>query len=188
MNLYLLRHTQPDVAPGICYGQTDLGLAASFDAELQRIRAGLAEVHVDHVHSSPLQRCQRLAAALAAGKVHQDPRLMELDFGEWELQLWETIPRGLVEVWTEDYVQHAPPGGESFFDLQQRAISFFDEVSANNEDLLVVTHAGVIRALLAHALNMQLLDAFRLRVDYGSLSQLELQDGRVTVSAVNRRF
>jgi alpha-ribazole phosphatase len=50
----------------------------------------------------------------------------------------------------------------------------------------VLTHAGVIRALLAHALNMKLADSFRLQIDYGSITQITVEKGITRVAYVNR--
>ena len=49
MNIYLIRHTLPNVLPGICYGHADLGLADSFPTELQSIQAKLAPVSYTHL-------------------------------------------------------------------------------------------------------------------------------------------
>ena len=65
MNIYLIRHTLPDVLPGICYGNTDLGLADSFVTELQSIQAKLAHLTNPVLVSSPLRRCYILAESLA---------------------------------------------------------------------------------------------------------------------------
>jgi len=58
--IYLIRHTTPLVAKGICCGQTDLDITDSFKEEAAIIRQHLPE-NMGSVHSSPLQRCSRLA-------------------------------------------------------------------------------------------------------------------------------
>jgi alpha-ribazole phosphatase len=191
LNLYLVRHTTPDIAPGICYGQSDIEVAESYAHELEVVRSKLAAVAPIAIYSSPLRRCSQLAHAIASmttREVQHDRRLMELHFGDWELLAWNDIPRGLVDVWADDHVMQAPPAGESFHALSLRAIDFLHEVSANHvgQNLVVLTHAGVIRALLAHALNMKLADSFRLQIDYGSITQITLENGITRVAYVNR--
>ncbi len=85
MEIYLIRHTQPKVASGICYGQSDIGLANSFPEELASLKEELKHLLDDHnmVYSSPLSRCQKLAHSLFKEVIVIDPRLMELDFGTW---------------------------------------------------------------------------------------------------------
>lgn len=189
MNLYLVRHTTPDIAPGICYGQADIDVSADFEVELQSLRHKLARHSTAHIYSSPLRRCLKLARAFAGDtEVIEDARLMELDFGDWELKSWNDIPRGLVDVWADDHVMQAPPQGESFHALSLRAQAFLREVSASHggQDLLVFTHAGVIRALLSKALNLHLADTFRLQVDYGSVTQITVDKAAMRVAYVNR--
>ena len=188
MELYLVRHTAPDIAAGICYGQSDVDVAQSFSTELEQVRNKLAHVATARIYSSPLQRCSKLAAALGLGEVKHDVRLKELDFGDWELKRWDDIPRGLVDVWAEDHVMQAPPKGESFHALYLRAKHFLQEVSADQsgQTVLVFTHAGVIRALLSEALNLQLTDTFRLQIDYSGVTQLTIYNGVMRVAYVNR--
>jgi alpha-ribazole phosphatase len=189
LNIFLVRHTTPAVQPGICYGQADIDVAASFTEELQNICSKLPQLTPDAIYSSPLQRCLKLAYALAGeSEVIEDARLMELDFGDWELKPWDDIPRGLVDVWADDHVMQPPPNGESFHALSLRAADFFREVSANHvgQELLVMTHAGVIRALLSQALNLHLTDTFRLQIDYGSITQISIDKAVTRVAYVNR--
>ena len=189
MNLTLVRHTTPDIAPGICYGQADIDVAASFATELQSLRHRLPQLLATTIYSSPLRRCLKLARAFAGdAEVLEDARLMELDFGDWELKPWDEIPRGLVDVWADDHVMQAPPQGESFHELSLRAKDFLHQVSTNysGQNLLVFTHAGVIRALLSEALNLSLTDTFRLQIDYGSVTQITLDKTITRVVYVNR--
>ena len=112
---------------------------------------------------------------------------MELHFGEWELKCWDDIPRGAVDVWAEDHVLQAPPQGESFHALHARAADFLREASnAGDATVFAFTHAGVIRALLAEALQLPLVQAFRLQIDYASVSQIVIDGPIWRVAGVNR--
>lgn len=191
MNLYLVRHTAPDILPGICYGQTDIEVADTYAHEVKVVQAKLAAVSPVVIYSSPLKRCSQLAAEIAAPlkcSLRHDPRLMELHFGDWEQMAWNDIPRGLVDVWADDHVMQAPPAGESFHALSLRVQDFFQEVGANHmgQDVIVMTHAGVIRAMLSHALNLPLIDSFRLQIDYGSVSKIAMEKVVIRVAYVNR--
>ena len=63
MPLILLRHPQPDVAPGICYGASDLALLRDPASDAVRLACDLPPV--DRIVTSPLGRCRALADALA---------------------------------------------------------------------------------------------------------------------------
>jgi alpha-ribazole phosphatase len=176
LKLYLIRHTQLQVAPDICYGQSDIDVAMSFVDELAAIKNTLGNVVFDAIYSSPLQRCNKLAVALEMGESKTDYRLQELHFGDWEMQAWDEIPREIFDVWAQDYANISPPNGETFSQLQARGVSFIDDILQKHpsDSVAVVTHGGMIRALVAHVLNMPLKGLFRLSIDHGSITHLEL--------------
>ena len=192
MDLYLIRHTRPQVLDGVCYGHADIDVAPSFNEDFEILKNKLNAIKPAGILSSPLQRCLKLADATAthlnSATVTQDSRLMELNFGDWELQPWSDIPQGIVGEWTEAHIRHTPPNGESYQDLHLRAKSFLEEVSEKHKDEAVIafTHAGVIRALVAEALNLPLIHAVRLQIDYGSVSKIVIKDNVSQIGFVNR--
>src|SRR5690606_24242831 len=128
MALILLRHTQPAVAPGVCYGRTDLDLAPTFGAESARIATELPDF--DSIITAPLSRCRRLAEAIAVRrgrKVTVDPRLTEMDFGRWENRPWAEIPRPEIDAWRDDFLAGCPHGGETVQSLADRVAEALDE-------------------------------------------------------------
>jgi alpha-ribazole phosphatase len=153
MPLYLIRHPQPLVAPGICYGRTDLAVDP---AEQTRVAGALlpglpADVAL---WSSPLQRCaglaRKLAVALGCSDPKYDARLAELDFGAWEMRAWSTIVRAEIDAWANDVSGYPPGGGESVLQMAQRVHAFDAEVLLGSApNLIVVCHAGTIRLLQA---------------------------------------
>ena len=186
MKLTLIRHTRLAIAPGVCYGQSDIDIANSFNEELAIIQSKLAKNSYDAIYTSSLQRCAKLAQALNWSEAKPDDRLQELNFGDWELQAWDAIPRDVFDSWAHDYAHLSPPNGESFSQLQQRGIHFLTEMLTRfpNGHIAAVTHGGMIRALLAHALNLPLKGLFRFVIDYGSITQLEFGDAN-TVPKIN---
>ena len=188
MHLYLIRHTSLEIASGVCYGQSDVDVSANFAAECDALSVKLKDIQFDAVYASPLQRCTKLAQALNLGEVQIDDRLKELHFGDWEMQAWDSIPRDLFDVWAHDYAHLAPPNGESFSQLYHRAKAFSEEVNGHlhGKNVAVVTHGGVIRAMLADALNMPLKGLFRLVIDHASVTQITLSDSVPRIQFVNR--
>ena len=147
MTLYLVRHPQPDVAPGLCYGASDIAVP---EAELARVHATLAAQGLPGglpVYSSPLRRCTLLAERLAPGRVTLDARLAEMDFGAWELRPWSAIARSDVDAWTADLLHYRPGGAENVLDVARRVRAFVDDL--HTPSALVVCHAGTIRLLTA---------------------------------------
>ena len=143
MPLTLLRHTTPNHHQGLCYGRLDLDLADSFLVEARIALAALGKMTA--IYSSPLSRCMRLA------EVMEEPRLIEMDFGQWEGLPWSDLPREELDAWAEDFMHARPHGGESVAMLRERVLSALDDISkARSLDaVLCVTHSGVIRAAMA---------------------------------------
>jgi probable phosphoglycerate mutase len=109
--------------------------------------------------TSPLQRCQETAAVLRhrhrfAGIIDIEPRLIEMSFGEWEGrtldELRSTHGPAMTELEGRGLDFHAP-GGESPREVQSRLTPWLQEIADKDDDVLAITHKGVIRALYALA-------------------------------------
>jgi alpha-ribazole phosphatase len=150
MALILLRHTRPEGAEGMCYGRSDLPLAAGFDKETARLVRELPPF--THILSSPLSRCLLLAQALAKARacpLRIDPRLAEMDFGRWEGMRWDAIARSELDAWAADLTGARPHGGETVAELAARVRAALTDALSGPQPVLVVCHAGVIKAALA---------------------------------------
>ena len=185
MDVYLIRHTTPHVPPGLCYGQTEVGLADSWKEEFTQVLDKLPNSW-DRVYCSPWPRCRRLAQQLTDKPV-EDSRLQELHFGDWEEQAWSAISRADLNPWMEDFVNVACPGGESYRMLADRLTSFWQELTCCDlTRVAIVTHAGPIRALLSASLELPLEHSFRLAVDYGSVSLVRARNQPPIIQFINK--
>ena len=166
MRLFLIRHPQPEITPGICYGRSDLPLRQPWSAEALRahLPAGVPVV------SSPLQRCRALAAALASD-YRIDERLTELDFGVWEMQAWDEIPRAQIDAWAADPLGFRAHGGESVAQMQARVRQAL--AGLDGRDCVWVTHAGVMKLVLAELLALAQDEWLSLRFAHAELTVLE---------------
>ena len=149
MKLWLARHAKPLIDAGICYGRQDVAADAAATAECAQALASLLPSGTRVAHS-PLQRCAQLAQALRELRPDlacaSDPRLQEMDFGDWEGRAWQDIGPAELQVWTDAFAGHAVGGsGESTSQVMSRVASAFDELRGR-ADTLWITHAGVIRA------------------------------------------
>ena len=166
----MLRHTTPLVAPGTCYGQTDLDVAGSFEQEVEQILQRLPDFAA--IVSSPLQRCRKLADQVAAHArldVRIEARLIEMDFGRWEGTAWTDIPRPELDQWASDFHDARPHGGETVGELKARVDAALAEIWSTAIPTLVVTHAGVIRAALAQGRGAQ---HYQTDIGFGELIAL----------------
>ncbi|MFV8347497.1 alpha-ribazole phosphatase [Flavobacterium sp. ZB4P13] len=178
MEVYLVRHTETVCEKGICYGQSDVGLLESYDAVFQSILSQLPQDAM--LYSSPLERCVLLANYIKDNSeivaVNQDFRLMEMNFGDWEMKNWDVIPPDDFTPWMTDFVNVRVPNGESFTDLHDRVIDFMNsELQAtSSKPVIIVAHAGVIRSFLCKISDLPLKEAFQNKVDFGSVIQVSI--------------
>lgn len=174
MEVYLVRHTETVCEKGICYGQSDVELLEPYIQQFEIIKSQIPTGVT--VYSSPLIRCVKLANYIAEKPIISDSRLMEMNFGNWEMQNWDAIPVDDFTPWMNDFVNVRVPGGEAFTDLYDRAIDFLEsELQKDKSSIVViVAHAGVIRSILCKITGLPLKDAFQNRVDFGSVIKIEL--------------
>jgi alpha-ribazole phosphatase len=174
MEIYLIRHTTPDIYKGLIYGRLDVPLSESFSTEKESVIVKLPE-HIDLVISSPSSRCILLAREIAEFYV-KDNRLMELDFGLWEGKTWDTIDRKESEQWMADFINTAAPQGESLGKMNERVMDFWNELLKwPYKRVVIVTHAGVIRLILAAFNAIPLSSVFDINVQYGEVIRLNFQ-------------
>lgn len=176
MIITAIRHTSVDVPSGICYGITDVPLAATFLEETAQIQAELGHRQFERIYSSPLKRCSQLASRLFPEQIiFPDDRLKELDFGDWEMQSWDSIFNSSEgNAWFQDYARESCPNGESFVDLVERVKSFLDEFKEyENEQIAIFTHAGVIRALMCLLQQKKAEEAFNTPLKYGQIENFD---------------
>lgn len=149
MQLILVRHPEPDIAPGLCYGRSDV---AASGAALTRVAASLRAAGLPGalpVFASPLARCALLVRELGV-PASLDARLAEMDFGAWEMRAWDAIPRAEVDAWAADLLHYRPGDGENVLEVARRVAAFRDELrQAGQPAALVVCHAGTMRLLSA---------------------------------------
>jgi alpha-ribazole phosphatase len=214
--IYLIRHTTPAVAKGICYGQSDLDTTESLEEEAGIIRRHLPDT-IGSVHSSPLLRCRRLTSWLFPSHpviLHDD--LMEIHCGEWEMKKWDELPEDETGPWMKDFVNVRIPGGESYVDLHQRVNRCFQEIregvaaapmeipaagsaegtgSAEGEKgdkadgpIVIVAHGGVIRSILSAISGTALPDSFKVfALYYGCVVKITDAGGILQYEVLSNR-
>jgi alpha-ribazole phosphatase len=192
--LWLIRHGAPaEEARGRCYGTWDIGLSATGRAQMERVREYLQAEPLAAIYSSPLRRALESAEILATGR--QIPResaanLSEIDFGEFEGMTYHEIAARYPELyrsWMKTPTEVRFPGGECFGDLRSRSLAAIQSIQTRHEGhtAAVVTHGGVIRAIIAWALQMPDSCVFRLAQDYGAINRLSITDGVPLVEVLN---
>ncbi|MGY0408218.1 MAG: alpha-ribazole phosphatase [Polaribacter sp.] len=173
MEIIFIRHTTPKIKKGICYGQADIDVIASFSDEVAKISTKIMDIEpITVFYSSPLLRCKKLAQTLSSNIIF-DNRLKELNFGDWELQPWNSINKKELNIWMQDFVNETVPNGESYINLHTRTVSFLSEISKKQpKKVVIVTHAGVMRSLYAFINRIPLEKSFDLKLTYGQVLKI----------------
>ncbi|NOX76830.1 MAG: alpha-ribazole phosphatase family protein [Gammaproteobacteria bacterium] len=148
----------------------------------------------DRVVSSPLLRCSVFARELCEQHrlpLQLDDRLKEVGFGDWEGRSRAEIQAcdaSRYLAFYEDPVNQRPPGAEPLVDFFCRVSEILESLVANfpGQQVLVVAHAGVIRAAVAHALALDPAAAYRIQVDNAGLTRLCYGGGMFRLDFLNR--
>jgi len=136
---------------------------------------------------SPALRTRATAEAARLGDPRIDPALAECDFGAWAGRTLEEVGAtdpGGVGAWMTD-PESRPHGGESLGSFAARVADWLDGQAELDGGAVAITHGGVVKAALVHALGAPLEAFWRVDVAPLALTELHAHDGRWTVTRVN---
>lgn len=182
----LIRHGTAEYKPGRLYGWTPgVHLSSLGRDEAKHLAERLEVVRLAALYSSPLERCLETAEAIKMGRridVRVEEKLGEVRYGSWQGRTFRSLAK--TPLWrtvqlVPSQAQFPGPGGESLLELQRRGVVAIEEIRKRHRHGLVaaVSHADMIKAILAHYLGLH-LDLFqRLNVEPASLSAIALGQG-----------
>lgn len=176
MEIILIRHTSVDVLPGTCYGQTDVPLKPTFEQEAAVTSENLKTyLPFDKVYTSPLSRCTRLAAYCGYPDAQREPRIMELNFGDWEMKTFTQINDSRLQEWFDDYLHVPATNGESFAMQYERVSQFLNELKAMPyHRVAVFAHGGVLICSQIYAGFLKPEEAFTALTPYGGIISINI--------------
>lgn len=192
----LVRHgrTAANVA-GVLAGRTaGVGIDETGLAAARALGQRLRDITLSRVVSGPLRRCRETAQALVAGaEVVVDDRLTECDYGDWTGRPLAELRRQRLWKVVQDHPSAAVfPGGESLRAVQARAVDAVRQHDAEVAELAgagavwaAVSHADVIKTVVADALGMHLDHFQRLVVDPCSVTAVSFTERRPFVIRLN---
>ena len=191
--MLLVRHAPVSTTGKVLYGRepghhiTEEGLAAA-----REVARRLSKVEIRAVYCSPIERTRETAAQIAEPHGHApltETGLLEVDYGEWtgqELAKLYKLPEWKTVIRQPSRMRF--PGGESLAEAQLRGVQACEELVGRHPDgaIAIVTHADIIRLVLAFYLGQPLDFLSRLTVSPTSVSVLDIsKKGGVTVTAIN---
>ena len=190
--LLLVRHGHTDAAGKRLTGRAPgVHLNELGRRQAERLVERLDGVRIDAIVSSPLERCRETAAPLAKARgraVDVGRAWIEVGYGEWTGRSISQLRR--TKLWRR--VMFAPsnvrfPGGEGLLEVQGRAVDATLDIAARHArgTVLVVSHADVIRLLVAHLAGMHADHLQRLSIDTASITAVSISDGFPRLLTVN---
>jgi alpha-ribazole phosphatase len=191
--IYLMRHGEISV-PGekLLVGQIDLPLSEQGLRQAHIRSDELLSVEFERIFSSDLLRTRQTAEIIARGRkqpVQTVAELREIDLGEWDGISRDELETRFPDEWGKrgaDLEGYKPPHGESFSDLQARAMpAFLHIVKQTRSNTLIVAHAGVNRVILCHVLGMPLANLFRLGQSFACLNLMHWNGNSLQLQGMN---
>lgn len=193
--LFLVRHGETDWnRSGQIMGERPIPLNRQGQAQAQRLAALLKDRPIRAIYSSPVARARQTAeilAASAAVSVGLEPGLTEIGVGEWEGLYWKDLADQIVR---RDLYRKPgdarPPGGETLREVQARAVAAVEgALEAHREGPIVfVSHADVLRTVLAHYLRLDLSTVRQLRINHAALTVIETTGSLADLVCLNYPF
>jgi phosphoserine phosphatase len=184
--VYLVRHGVTDWhSAGRVLGQRDVGLNAEGIAQAGRVADALTAASISEVISSPMvravQTAELVAERLKVG-VARDPRLTDFRVGKWEGMTYSEVSASAeYQRFLANPLSERIPGGEDLSQIRERSVAAIEQALEDapaGESIAIVTHAGIVRVLLAHYLGSNPANYHRLRVAPASISVLSFSDDR----------
>jgi len=192
--VYLTRHGQTKWnSAGRMMGWADEDINEVGRAQVERLAARMAKMHLDAIYSSPLQRAMTTGAIV--GKSHglePEPAkgLIEINYGVWEGLYHEEVRKRWPELQQQlhdDPSELAIPGGETFKQLEVRVVGAFNEIVKAEEgrEILMVSHQGILKVLVAELMGISYRDWGKFEIRNASLSTLTINNGHIHLITLN---
>lgn len=192
MNLYFVRHGETEANnKKLYYGKMDVDLTHKGIVQSKKISKLLADVKFDSIFISKKKRSFQTASEIIKGnskKFIVDSRINEMDMGEFEGKDYKDIQKLYPEEWKRwctDWKNTAPPKGESYTEFYLRVKSFMDYIlKLKDKNVLVVTHAGVIKSIYCYVLNNN-MDLFWKFASYnGDISIIKYEYNNLYIDSI----
>lgn len=199
MQVVLIRHAHSEAnAAGILSGRIrDVHLSPTGASQAQELIARLGKFKVGSLRVSPLERCTETinpwwnaigAKSNRGVNLVEDENLIEVDYGQWSGKKIATISKH--KLWST--VQNNPsamyfPQGEGLASMQERAMRAVHEALARKGKgaLVLVSHADVIKSIIASSLGMHLNDFGRIVIDPASVSVIDYSHTKPRIILLN---
>jgi len=160
------------------------------------MRIAVKDNYYQRIISSPLKRCAEFSQQLSKSlniPLQIENNFREIHFGDWEAKSVEAIweeQQNLLSAFWDDPLNNTPPNAEKLIDFQSRVNTAFNKIrnEYDEERILVVTHGGVIRQIIATILSVPFESIQQINIDYAGLSRLNCYAENFSLAFINQRI
>ncbi|KAJ50328.1 alpha-ribazole phosphatase [Clostridium tetanomorphum] len=192
MNIYLVRHGETENNfKKVYYGKLDVELNDNGKEQIKKTKQKLNNIKFSLIYTSCMKRAIQTAEILVDNKDYifiQDKRINEMDLGEFEGKGYEEIKTNYLlewQRWSEDWKNFAPPKGESYVEFYGRVKSFIEDIIKTKDDnILIVTHGGVIKSILAYILGENLDIFWKFASKNGDVTLIKYEYGNFYIDSI----
>ena len=185
--IFLLRHAHSVAnAKKVLAGRAPgIGLSEKGISQVANLQLRFQDAKFDQIVSSPIQRCQE-TIAFCTDEISIFEEFQEVDYGLWTGKKMSSLSRN--KAWQEIHKNPASvrfPQGETLPEVQTRSLLGLSKLNRKAKNILIATHADVVKVLVLHALGTHLNNIDKLHIDNASISILELNGSDLRVLRVN---
>lgn len=190
MNIYFVRHGKTESnEKGVYYGTLDSSINFIGENQGKKLNKYLKNINFTKAYVSPLKRAKETLSLINPNcSITEDKRLEERSFGVFEGLTYDEIKDNFPkehDLWIKDWENFRPKNGESFRDFYYRVREFILEMEKENEDnILVVTHGGVIRAVYCYILEENLNFYWKFASKNGDVSIVKYEDDYMYIDSI----
>lgn len=193
-NIYLVRHGETLWNATMRFqGTSDISLSEKGIMQAKKLAKKMKSIEISAIYASDLKRASETARYVAEEKglnVNIVPDLREMCFGKWEghtkVEIDEISPNQ-IDLFFSSPDKVEPPDGETFLQVQKRVCSAFYKIAKKHtdENILIVSHGGSIRTVIADILDMHLASVWRIRQDNTAFNIITLYKDYLVLSLLN---
>jgi broad specificity phosphatase PhoE len=177
--VYLVRHGSHTLVDNVLLGRSDpVGLSEKGRAEARAVAATFKDAPIVLVQTSPRRRCRETAMHIATKlglPLSIEAALDELDYGGWTGKAFHELAQDSQwQHWNEARGRARPPGGESAAEAQARILKqVADAEQGAPGDVIMVTHAELIRCVLLARQGLDISEWHRISVPPGGVMRVD---------------
>lgn len=198
MNIYLVRHGETlQNIEKVFYGSIDCELTEKGLLQCEKLKNFFNDKNIDMVYLSTMKRTldttknllgNKFSIMNEKNKVVKDSRINERDFGDFEGKDYDTLLKeypNQCKIWQEDWIGFIPPKGESYRQLYDRVVEFFEEIlNKPYNNVLVVAHSGVIRAIYSYIMDKNMDLFWKFASKNGDVSIIKYEYGNLFIDGI----